>query len=115
MPPSLEPPHGPSARSRRRYPRRGLDQSPIQVPLADNEPFKNSAGFAILPLAPSKAFTPAQIPFTSRNWDNRVPAYIDLSDRLGFRIIGLWAHVENKPPYKAEAPRIEQVAKGKAA
>lgn len=82
-----------------------------QVPLADNEPFKNSAGFAILPLAPSKAFTPAQIPFTARDWDNRIPAYIDLSDRLGFRIIGLWAHVENKPPYKAEAPRIEQVAK----
>lgn len=82
-----------------------------QVPLADNEPFRNSAGFAILPLAPSKAFTPAQIPFTARDWDNRIPAYIDLSDRLGFRIIGLWAHVEPKPPYKAEAPRIEQVAK----
>lgn len=82
-----------------------------QVPLADNEPFKNSAGFAILPKAPSKEFTPAQIPFTSRNWDNRVPAYIELSDRMGFRIIGLWARVEPKPPYKAEAPGIEQVAK----
>ncbi len=81
-----------------------------QVPLADHEPFKNSAGFAILPKAPSKAFTPAQIPFTARDWDNRIPAYIELSDRLGFRIIGLWAHVEPKPPYKAEAPRIEQVA-----
>jgi hypothetical protein len=82
-----------------------------QVPLADNEPFRNSAGFAILPKASSKEFTPAQIPFTARDWDNRIPAYIDLSDRLGFRIIGLWAHVEPKPPYKAEAPRIDQVAK----
>jgi len=82
-----------------------------QVPLADHEPFKNSSGFAILPLAASKAFTPAQIPFTARDWDNRIPAYIELSDRLGFRIIGLWARVEPKPPYKAEAPGIEQVAK----
>ncbi len=82
-----------------------------QVPLADNEPFKNSAGFAIVPKAATKDFTPAQIPFTSRDWDNRIPAYIELSDRLGFRIIGLWAHVEPKPPYKAEAPGIEQCAK----
>jgi hypothetical protein len=81
-----------------------------QVPLADNEPFKNSSGFAIVPKAATKDFTPAQIPFTSRDWDNRIPAYIELSDRLGFRIIGLWAHVEPKPPYKAEAPGIKQCA-----
>jgi hypothetical protein len=82
-----------------------------QVPLADNEPFRNSSGFAIVPLAASKAFSPAQIPFTARDWDNRIPAYIELSDRLGFRVIGLWAHVEPKPPFKAEAPGIEQCAR----
>ena len=81
-----------------------------QVPLTDNEPFRNSSGFAIVPKAAAKDFTPAQIPFTSRDWDNRIPAYIELSDRLGFRIIGLWAHVEPKPPYKAEAPGIKQCA-----
>jgi hypothetical protein len=61
-----------------------------QVPLADNDPFRNSSGFAILPIAASKAYGPAKIPFTSRNWDNRIGEYIRLSDRLGFRIIGLW-------------------------
>lgn len=78
-----------------------------QVPLSDNEPFRNSSGFAILPLAASKAFAPAKIPFTSRNWDNRIGEYIRLSDRLGFRIIGLWGKAEAKPPHKAEAPGIE--------
>jgi hypothetical protein len=61
-----------------------------QVPLSDNEPYRNSAGFAIVPIAPAKAFAPEKIPFTSRDWDNRLPDYIRLSDRLGFRIIGLW-------------------------
>ena len=78
-----------------------------QVPLADNEPYRNSAGFAILPIAASKAFPPSKIPFTSRDWDNRIGEYIRLSDRLGFRIIGLWGGAEVAPPYKAGAPGIE--------
>jgi hypothetical protein len=81
------------------------------VPLSDNEPFRNSSGFAILPVAASKAFAPAQIPFTARNWDNRIGDYITLADRLGFRIIGLWGGADDKPPYKAHAPGIEQCAK----
>lgn len=82
-----------------------------QVPLADNEPVRNSAGFAILPTAASKAFPPAKIPFTARNWDNRLGDYISLADRLGVRIIGLWGGTEAKPPFKAWAPGIEQCAK----
>lgn len=78
-----------------------------QVPLADHEPFRNSSGFAILPIAASKAYEPARIPFTARNWDNRIGEYIRLSDRLGFRIIGLWGSAEVKPPHKASAPGIE--------
>jgi hypothetical protein len=80
------------------------------VPLADNEPFRNSSGFAIVPTAASKAFAPAKIPFTARNWDNRLGEYIRLSDRLGFRTIGLWGGAEAKPPFKASAPGIELCA-----
>ncbi|MBN8526659.1 MAG: hypothetical protein J0M02_15100, partial [Planctomycetes bacterium] len=86
-----------------------------QVPLADNDPFRNSAGFAILPVAASKAFPPAKIPFTARNWDNRIGEYIRLADRLGVRIIGLWGSAEAKPPHKAHAPGIDLVAQLDAA
>jgi hypothetical protein len=78
-----------------------------QVPLADNEPYHDSAGLAIVPVAASKAFPPAKIPFTARDWDNRIPDYIRLSDRLGFRTIGLWGSAEPKEPYRAQAPGIE--------
>ncbi|MEI6165818.1 MAG: hypothetical protein WCS52_01345 [bacterium] len=61
-----------------------------QVPLSDNEPFKNSSGFATLPIAATKSFPPAKIPFNSRNWDGRIGEYIRLADRLGVRWIGLW-------------------------
>lgn len=81
-----------------------------QVPLSDNEPFRNSSGFAIVPVAASRAFAPAKIPFTARNWDNRISEYIRLSDRLGFRIIGLWGRADVNPPHKVEAPGIELCA-----
>jgi hypothetical protein len=61
-----------------------------QVPLADTEPYRNWTSFAILPIAPAKAYRPAQIPFASRNWDNRVGEYQLLADRAGVRILGLW-------------------------
>lgn len=86
-----------------------------EVPLGDNDPARNSAGFAILPLAASKAFDPARIPFTSRNWDNRIGEYIRLSDRLGFRVIGLWGGASAEPPHKAGAPGIELCAELNAA
>ena len=80
------------------------------VPLTDNDPFNNSSGFAILPEAPSKAFKPIDIPFTSRNWDNRIKEYILLSDRLGFRIIGLWGRSRPTAPHKVSAPQIDLCA-----
>jgi hypothetical protein len=61
-----------------------------QVPLADDEPYRNWSSFAVLPVAPSKAYKPTQIPFTSRNWDNRVREYMYLADRVGVRVLGLW-------------------------
>lgn len=61
-----------------------------QVPLADDEPYRNWSSFAVLPVAPAKAFKPAQIPFVSRNWDNRIREYMHLADRAGVRTLGLW-------------------------
>ena len=48
-------------------------------------------------------------PDVFRNWDNRIPEYIRLSDRLGIRIVGLWGGWSSKPPYKPELPQIELV------
>lgn len=71
------------------------------------EPFKASTSFAILPEAETKKYKPEEVPFTSRNWDNRFAEYVRLTDRLGVRICGLWGRWSDKPPYAAEAPQIE--------
>jgi len=75
------------------------------------EPYTNYSSFAILPEAVTKQFKPEEIPFTSRNWDNRITEYIQLSDRLGIRVVGLWGGWTNKPPYKPTAPQLELVQK----
>ncbi len=78
-----------------------------QVSLSDNDPFKNWSSFVILPPPATKAYKPEQIPFTARDWDNRIPAYLELSDRLGIRISGLWGGWDAKPPYTPNASTIE--------
>ena len=75
----------------------------------DDGPFRHSTSFAILPEAENKRYKPEDVPFTARNWDNRSTEYIRLSDRLGVRICGLWGSWSSKPPYTAEAPKIELV------
>ncbi len=57
-----------------------------QVPLTDNDPYRNWSSFAILPVAPAKAYKPAQIPFGAGAWDGRIAVCTQLSDRLGCRI-----------------------------
>ena len=79
----------------------------LEVANEGGEPTQDFRGLAILPLAPAKQYRPDQIPFTSRNWDNRVKEYFFLSDRIGLRIIGLWAGWAATPPYKTSAPGIE--------
>lgn len=79
------------------------------IPQGDGEPFRNHTSFAILPEAAAKQFPPDQIPFTARNWDNRIPEYIRLTDRLGIRICGLWGGWSSKPPYQAEVPGLDLV------
>jgi hypothetical protein len=78
-----------------------------EAPLSDNKPFRNSAGFAILPEAVTKKFKPEQIPFTSRDWDNRISEYLRLTDRLGIRIAGIWGGWSADPPHKTDAPGIQ--------
>jgi hypothetical protein len=60
------------------------------------------SGFAVLPEAAAKRHAPEEIPFTSRNWDNRVKDYVAISDRLGLRVIGLRSEWAATPPYAAE-------------
>ena len=60
------------------------------IPQKDDEPFRNYTSFAILPEAATKKFKPEEVPFTSRNWDNRLSEYVRLSDRLGIRVCGIW-------------------------
>jgi hypothetical protein len=64
--------------------------------------------FAILPEAPANKYNPADVPFTARNWDNRFPDYIKLTNRLGIRVAGVWGKMEADPA-KVEAPQIELV------
>jgi hypothetical protein len=98
-----------------------LSQAPLEigryyevhaaVPRDGDEPFRNFTSFAILPEAETKRFKPDEIPFTSRNWDNRFTEYFVLSDRLGLRTCGLWSGWASKAPYKPEAPGIEMCQK----
>jgi hypothetical protein len=73
------------------------------------EPFRNYTSLAILPEAETRKYKPEEVPFTSRNWDNRLPDYIRLSDRLGIRVCGVWGGWSDKPPYKPEAPGLDVV------
>ena len=72
-----------------------------------DEPFHNSTSLAILPKAETKKYRPEEIPFTSRSWDNRLKDYFDLSDRIGLRTCGIWGGWSSDPPYKADAPSID--------
>ena len=68
---------------------------------------RNYTSLAILPEAETKRYKPEEVPFTSRNWDNRIREYIRLTDRLGVRICGLWGGWSAKAPYKPEAPGLD--------
>jgi hypothetical protein len=76
---------------------------------AGAEPYRAQTSFAILPEAETKKYKPEEVPFTSRNWDNRITEYIRLTDRLGIRICGLWGGWSAKAPYTAQAPQLELV------
>ena len=77
------------------------------IPQESDEPFRNYTSLATLPEAETKRFKPEEVPFTSRNWDNRISEYIKLTDRLGVRVCGIWGGWSATAPYKAEAPNLE--------
>jgi hypothetical protein len=73
------------------------------------EHFKNHTALAILPEAITHRYKPEDVPFTARNWDNRIPEFIRLTHRLGVRMCGVWGDWSEKPPYKPEAPGLDLV------
>ena len=79
----------------------------VAIPQEGAEPFRAATSLAILPEAGTKRYKPEEVPFTSRNWDDRISEYVRLSDRLGVRICGIWGTWSAKPPYKAEAPALD--------
>jgi hypothetical protein len=74
-------------------------------------PAMESSSFVFLPEAAAKAYSWKEIPFSSRNWDNRLPAYFSLSDRLGIRLVGVWGTWSAKPPYEPDAPGFDMIQK----
>ncbi|MBE3123962.1 MAG: hypothetical protein IMZ65_04090, partial [Planctomycetes bacterium] len=72
-----------------------------------DEPFRNYTSLAVLPKAVTKQYKAEEIPFTSRNWDGRIPEFFYLADRLGVRISNLWSGWSADPPYAPSAPTIE--------
>lgn len=76
---------------------------------AGAEPYRAHSSFAILPEAETKKYKPDEVPFTSRNWDNRLIEYVRLTDRLGIRRCGLSGSWAAKAPYAAQVPQLELV------
>lgn len=80
----------------------------VELPRASS-PETEFTGIARLPEAAAKKCAADDIPFSIRNWDNRIPDYMKLSDRIGHRSIGLWGGFEAKAPYKPQLPGIELI------
>ncbi len=83
-----------------------------EIPLP-GEPYRDHSGLAILPEAEANQYAPQEIPFTGRDWDQRIPADFDLSHRLGIRTMNIWTRWLPKPPYTPDAPCIDLVKKYK--
>ena len=62
----------------------------VRIEQPGAEPFLDQTSFVILPEAEANKHKPEEIPFTSRNWDNRLGEYFQFSHRIGIRVCGLW-------------------------
>jgi hypothetical protein len=82
-----------------------------RVAQENDRPFHNYTSLVILPEAVTKKYKPEEIPFTSRDWDNRIGEYFTLSDRIGIRICGIWGGWSADPPYRPDAPAIDMCQK----
>jgi len=82
-----------------------------QVPELSGDPYTNFTTFAILPEAPANAYKALDIPFSSRDWDDRIDEYVTLSHRLGIRLCCIWSGWDVDHPDQVYAPQIEHAAK----
>ncbi len=64
------------------------------------EAYREMTTFAILPEAITKQYPAKDVHFTARNWDNRVMEYIDISERIGLRQVGIYSKWAPEAPYK---------------
>lgn len=83
----------------------------VEVPQPGGEPFKDYASLACLPPAEAKKHPWRDVPFTCRNWDNRIGEYFALADRLGLRVCGIWSGWNAAPPYATHAPGFDNIRK----
>jgi len=83
----------------------------VEVPRPGGEAFQDYTSLAYLPPAEAKKHPWRDVPFTCRNWDNRIPAYFVLADRLGLRVCGIWSGWKPTPPYATHAPRFDYIRK----
>jgi hypothetical protein len=81
------------------------------VPRMQGEPYRDHTSFALLPEAAGNAYPAADIPFSSRDWDNRLTDYFLLSHRLGIRLCGVWSGWDAARPDQPYAPGIDLCAK----
>lgn len=79
------------------------------VELPGAKPYTNYIGLARLAQPETKSFKAEDVPFTIRNWDNRMKEYFFLADRIGIRSLGIWGGWDEKDPKKVHAPGIEWV------
>jgi len=78
-----------------------------EIPRKNEEPYRDRAMFAIVPEALTNSYKPEEIPFTGRDWDNRITEHFYLTHRMGIRIAGAWGGWSAEPPYKPNASGIE--------
>lgn len=79
----------------------------VSVNEPDGRTHDEFTALAYLPEAPAKAYDWQDVPFSSRNWDNRIAEYIRLTDRLGIRLVGIWGGWSNDPPYEMRKPQYD--------
>ena len=83
----------------------------VEAPQPGGEPFQDYTSLAYLPPAEAKKHPWRDVPFTCRNWDNRITEYFVLADRLGLRVCGIWSGWDATPPYATHAPGFDHIRK----
>lgn len=79
----------------------------VSIPEPEGQTHRDRTTLAILPDAVTKPYTWREIPFTSRNWDNRVKEFVHLTERLGVRQVGTWGTWSYEPPYESQVVNFE--------